>query len=199
MTIRVRNPSVELPVDDLWTIQVQVTDIEGEQAEDTLIFTVTDPAGATLLPTVVDDGCGWYSAAVTVDAAGRWVAAIAGLVYGAAAATAYASGIVDAAGMPVLADVDEYLGNHSHSDDELQDALDAEAANQRKVCRVPAEYGADLRQALLRRVARNLAMRRQKLGLILPGDEGSDRASFIPRLDAEIRRFEGPYRRLKVG
>ena len=190
--------AIELPVSGVWTLSVAVTDPDGAPVDVTPAVTITLPGGSTATPTAEPVTAGVYRAEYVVAAAGRYVARVTTPVNGAADFTAHVTAAVAAADMPDLADCNEYLGEHSHTDDELQDALDAEAANQRRVCRVPAAYGADLRQALLRRVARNLAMRRQKLGLILPGDDAGS-ASFIPRLDGEIRRFEAPYRRLPVG
>lgn len=98
---------------------------------------------------------------------------------------------------PVAADVAEYLGdNNSWTDEEVQAALDAESAAQRAVCRVRGVYPADLREALLRRVARNLAMRR--LPLAMPQGDAAAGGAVLPGRDPEVRRLEAPYRRLTV-
>lgn len=110
----------------------------------------------------------------------------------------FLAGIVEVLSLgnaPVLADVTAYLGATSWSDDEIDDALAAETAAQRAVCRVGSTYPADLREALLRRVARNLAMRGQPSSV--PTD--SDIPSFLPTVDPEVRRLERPYRKYPVG
>jgi hypothetical protein len=55
----------------------------------------------------------------------------------------------------------------------------------------------DLREALLRRVAANLA--RRQLGP-LPGPQGdSETPAIVPARDPEVRRLEGPWRKTTVG
>lgn len=211
MTIKpVGVATADLPVGGVWLMDVEVTDDADDDCltADTLTVTVTYPDGAEASPVPAELETGRYRTAFIVTMAGRYVARIVGAVHGTAVFAAQARAVTPQFGMPTIEDLRGdpeadpptlgYLGVNSHSDEDIQDALDAEAANQRRVCRVPAEYGPDLRQALLRRVARNLAMRRQKLGMIMPGDENAQ-ATFIPRVDAEIRRFEAPYRRLPVG
>lgn len=198
MTVRARSStSADLPVGDVWAIDVRVTDADGCAADDAPVVTVTLPAGSTATPAVEDRGNGCYRAEYTVGTTGRYVARAVTASHGAADFTAYVSATVAGTAMPDIADLDAYLKTHSATDDELQDALDAEAANQRKVCKVPAAYSADLRQALLRRCARNLAMRRIPLA-VLQGDAETG-STTLPGSDPEVRRFERPYRRLKVG
>lgn len=189
--------ATELALNGRWVIDACVTDADGKAAADTLTITVTDPAGVTSTPTA-DDGVtvGSYQAVIPVDQAGRWVAAIVGAAYGAAAATVYVTDVVTAAAMPTVPDLDDYLGTHSWSDDDLAEALDAEASAQRRVCRIPADYPPDLRSALLRRAQFHLAMRRVQLGVI-PGD--AERDTIRPGFDPEVRRLERPYRKLPVG
>lgn len=100
-------------------------------------------------------------------------------------------------------DLDAYLGGagkHSWSDDELQEAIDIEAAAQRRVCRIPAGGDApDLKAALLRRGARFLDMKRQQT------EGGGDSNDFEPPAriplgrDQEIRRYEAPWRKVVAG
>lgn len=99
--------------------------------------------------------------------------------------------------LPVLADVKSYMGETSYDDSTLTAALAAETAAQARSCRIPSPYPDDLREALLRRVARNIALRGQPLG-VLEGDGGSV-AGFLPRQDPEVRRLEAPFRRLTFG
>lgn len=101
---------------------------------------------------------------------------------------------------PVLADVQEYLtvsGQAGSWDvSELTRALAAEDAAQSRMCRRPlvdADWGDDLSEALLRRVARNLAMRKAPLGLTQ--SSGELEATRISGVDPEIRRLEGPHRK----
>ena len=58
-------------------------------------------------------------------------------------------------------------------------------------------YPKDLRQALLRRVQRNLALRALPLA-VLQGDAEAG-STILPGKDLEVRRLEGPFRRLLVG
>jgi hypothetical protein len=201
--------SADLPVGGVWLFDAVVRDSDGCLTSDTLTVTVTKPDGTGATPVAELVTTGRYRVSFVATIAGRYVARVVGAAHGVATYAVHANAVTPGSGMPTLVDLrgdpdadpdptTGYLGATSHTDDEIQDALDAEAANQRAVCDVPAEYTADLRQALLRRVARNLAMRRQKLGLIMPSDEASQ-ATFIPRLDGEIRRLEGPHRRLPVG
>jgi hypothetical protein len=100
-------------------------------------------------------------------------------------------------GLPTVSEVRAYLGVAvSHTDEVLTDALDAESAAQARVCRVDeANYPADLRQALMRRIARNLSMRRLPLG-VQTDETGGYR---IGATDPEVRRLEAPHRRVVVG
>jgi hypothetical protein len=199
-------PSVDLPVGGVWLIDVVVFDVDGEHTDDAPVVTVTLPGGGTASPSVSDLGWGHFRAAYVVGSVGRYVARAVTSVNGAADFTAFVTATVAATGMPGLIDLRGdpdadpptvgYLGAGSATDDQIQDALDAEAAAQRRVCRVPADYPADLRQALLRRVARNLAMRGQPF-LTVPGDDGA--ISVTPSRDPEVRRLEGPYRKLVMG
>jgi len=189
--------SQDLPLLGVWAIEVC--------ADAVPVVTVTLPDGSTATPLVTDVTSG-YRAEVTVATVGRYVARVVG-TDGAVDFTAYVTGIVAAQGMPDLEalrgdpDADPptfgYLGETSATDEELQDALDAEAAAQRAVCRVPAAYPADLRQALLRRVARNLALRGLPI-MVLRGDAETG-STIPPGRDAEVRRLEAPHRKLVMG
>lgn len=98
---------------------------------------------------------------------------------------------------PTHADVTAYMGpaGTTYSEDEITKALAAETAAQRRVCRISGnDLPPDLLEALLRRVARNLSMRRLPLGVM--GDEAGTR---LGSTDPEVRRLEGPYRKLTVG
>lgn len=189
----------DLIVGQMWQIRVCSSELP------TLV--VTKPDGTTLSPAVVFElEYGYfnsmYLAEVGPVVAGRYIAAATTATQGSLIFQALALAVTTNALLPTFADVDDYLGGagaHSWTDEQLADALDAEAANQRRVCQVPAAYPDDLRQALLRRAARNLAMRRQLTEQ--PRTDGDfDAPSFVsPGRDAEVRRFEAPWRRVGIG
>lgn len=179
-----------------WPIDVSVTDSDDIAAEDTLTVAITDPSGAETAGTVEDLGIlGCYRVTVAVDTPGRWIAIITG-ANGVNGSAVWVSDAVAGVAMPTVTDLDAYLGTHSWSDDDLAEALDAEASAQRRVCRIPAAYPPDLRSALLRRAQFHLAMKRVTLGVI-PGD--AERDAIRPGSDPEVRRFERPYRKLPTG
>jgi hypothetical protein len=103
-------------------------------------------------------------------------------------------------GPPGLTAVKNYLstnGATSATDAAVTEALAAEQANQRKACHTE-DYGPDLAEALKRRVARNLAARAVPIASFTTFDGGSV-AARVQRWDAEVSKFEGPYRRVVVG
>lgn len=172
----------------------------------TVSVVVTTSAGGTTSPTATYDAtCGEWRATYTPSAAGRYIATVtvtdADSDFGDSQvlrAVSYVGTVVGEAAMPDRAEVVVYLGETSFSDAELDDALAAEAAAQRARCRIPAAYPADLRQALLRRVARNLAARSVPVASFTSFDGGGT-ATRVPMLDPEILRLEAPYRHLVVG
>jgi hypothetical protein len=193
--------SVQLDVGDVWYLGVSVTDDDGDALAATVSVTVTTPSGATSTPTVTaEDETGYYTATYTVSAAGRYLATmtVSGDAVGVAPFTAWADSPVAASGMPTLAQVKTYLGSTSFTDGEITDAMSAEFAAQRARCRITPVYTDDLAQALKRRVARNLAARAIPVASFTSFDGGVS-STRVPMLDAEIVRFEAPYRRLKVG
>lgn len=211
MTVRAStDTSVNLPVGGLWRIEVIATDSDGLDLVTPPVVTVTTPGGATATPVAVAGPGSVWAAEYVISAAGRHTARVTTGTAGAADFTAYATAIVAAAGMPTLADLrgaseerddpDDlgYLGENGATDAEITDALDAEASAQRDAVRVPAAYPASLRQALMRRVARNLAMRGLPLA-VLQGDAEAGDTTVLPGNDPEVRRLERPHRRLKVG
>lgn len=210
MTVRVlAGGSVSLPVGGVWEMTVAVLDADGIAAAEEPVITVTTPAAGTATPDVELVCAGVYRAVYVTAAGGRHTARAVTATLGAADLTAYATAITAAAAMPDLDDLRGdpggdpptygYLGQNTWTDAELQGALDAEAAAQRSACRVPAAYPADLREALLRRVAVNLAKRQLPL-MMLQGDaEAGSTTSFVPGRDAEVRRLEGPFRKLRMG
>lgn len=114
--------------------------------------------------------------------------------------------------MPVAPDLDAvlaYLGpDHSWSDDQIDAALSAEIAAQKRVVAFPPDplppaeplpYPADLAEALCRRVAANLANRALPLGVSAAMSEMAISTTRVGGGDAEVRRLERPWRRLVVG
>lgn len=104
---------------------------------------------------------------------------------------------------PDLTAAKAYLGPSAagFGDDQISAALATETLAQKSVCRVPLDqdenesYPADLAEALLRRVARNLAVRNVPLGVqTTPLGEVLRFSSSDP----ETRRLEAPYRRVAV-
>jgi hypothetical protein len=96
-------------------------------------------------------------------------------------------------------DLIDYLGGSwgESNEDLLQSVLDAETAAQSARCRVSDPSPADLDEALKRRVARNLEMR--KIPLAVPQGDAEAGPVFVPGTDPEVRRLEAPYRRLVIG
>lgn len=202
MTVYARSSaSVDLPIGGVWAVEVHVTDADGDDvAGATVVVTVTLPAGGTATPTVTELSCGRYRAEYVVATAGRYIARAVTTTYGTADFTAWVTATVAGTAMPNLAAAKVYLKideDDTSQDVDIADALAAEAAAQRAVCRVPAAYPDDLRQALLRRVARNLALRGLPI-MVLRGDAESG-STIPPGRDSEVRRFEGPYRKLRTG
>ncbi|MBI4941860.1 MAG: hypothetical protein HY830_14040 [Actinobacteria bacterium] len=147
--------------------------------------------------TLTNPETGRYQLDYTPAQVGRYVAVAT--FTGANAGVAVDVFDVLAAGLSVvtLADVQAYLGDVSWTGPEIQQALDAERAAQRRRCRVD-DYGHDLREALCRRVARNLAARAVPVASFT-SFEGGATSTRVPTKDPEISRLEGPYLRMVVG
>jgi hypothetical protein len=197
------------PVAGVWDVLVRVVDSNGDPVADVPTVTITLPDGTTAAPvmTALPPGCGYFYLPYTVAATGRYVAHVVATGNGAADFTVWVEPITPASGMPTLQDLrgpdvpdpDDpgYLGVNSWTDAQITEALEAEAAAQRTKCAVPADYPPDLRSALLRRVARHLAMTRLPLA-VLSGDPDVD-AVRIFGTDPEIRRLEAGYPRWVIG
>lgn len=86
------------------------------------------------------------------------------------------------------------------SDGQLRDIYNAEVTLQEEFCRtVPYDWG--LRLALMRRCARTAAARGLPLGTLpvqMTGYPDAYGAMLIPRLDAEVERYEAPRRVIAV-
>jgi hypothetical protein len=194
----ISNPSADVSVGGLWEVAVTVRDADGNLSAIVPDLTITPPDGTPDAPVAMTQlAAGVYRTLVSIDAGGRWIGRADADTAGVGDVTAWASSPVSGTGMPNLTAVKTYLRETSFTDADIQDALDAEAAAQRDVCRIPANYPTSLRQALLRRVMRNLAMRTLPLAVLESDAEGGD--TVLPGRDPEVRRYEGPYRKLIVG
>ena len=195
------NTSVELQLNGHWVMEFAVLDDDYCLVTNpTVTVTVTNPSGAVTSPTATAINTGIYRVSVQVDQNGRWVSSVSVTNYGTLGYAAWVEGVSTTTDLPSLTDLKNYLsdGNPDYlpsvSDGQLQEALEAEAAAQRRVCNVGAIYPTDLRQALLRRVARNLALR----GLpeaVFQGDAETG-SLVLPGRDPEVRRLEAGHRKL---
>jgi len=195
------NTSVELQLNGHWVMEFAVFDDNYCLVTDpTIAVLVTRPSGGTLSPTATAINTGIYRASLQTDENGRWVSSVNVTNYGSIGYAAWVEGVSTNTDLPSLTDVKNYLSDGdpdslpSVSDAQLQEALEAEAAAQRRVCNVGATYPVDLRQALLRRVARNLALRGLPI-MVLQGD--AETGSLVPPgRDPEVRRLEAGHRKL---
>jgi len=104
---------------------------------------------------------------------------------------------------PTFVTVKAYLGtDHSWTDGDLAGALAAEKQAQAKRCRTPPDdsvWPADLVEALMRRVAANLANRSLPLGVSTVLSDMNAATTRVGGLDREVRRLEAPYRKAAIG
>lgn len=104
---------------------------------------------------------------------------------------------------PDLPAVKAYLGpDVTWGDSEITEALTAETAAQARACRIPDgtdAYPADLDEALCRRVAHNLALRGLPLGVQASVSDMAVATTRVGGMDAEVRRLEGPWRKVMFG
>lgn len=105
---------------------------------------------------------------------------------------------------PDLLAVKAYLGDNlgSWDDAAVEEARVAEIAAQSRACRIPVEegpYPADLDEALCRRVAHNLALRPLPLGVQANVSDMAVATTRVGGMDAEVRRLEGPWRKVMFG
>jgi hypothetical protein len=184
---------VQLDVGDTWTLGVAVP------AGSTVAVQVTSPSGDTATPTPVTTG-GRVAVQVPLEEAGRYLAVVTvtGETSEVIPFTAHAAEPTATDDLPDVEELKGYLGDTSATDDEIEDALDAEMAAQLRLCDVPAAYPDDLRQALKRRVARNLAARGVPIAQFTSFDTGAV-TSRVTRTDAEVVRLEAPFRKVVVG
>lgn len=184
---------------EAWTLAFWTLDDLGRvNTGETPTVTVTLPDGSTATPVPVLQPDSSWLVAYTLATAGRYLAHLATLV-DAQDIAAYVDMPTTVSGMPTAADVSVYLGQSaaSWSMARITQAFNAERAAQRARCGERAVYPDDLREALFRRVQRNLAM--QRIPLAVPTGDADGGPTVIPGRDPEVRRLEGPYRRRVMG
>jgi len=188
-------------VGDTWRGWFVVSDDDGwSAAPDTLTLEVTLPDATTDTGVVTErDPVGLYELTYDVVQSGRHelVVTATSTTFGNDVMTMVLAARATTGTLPTLPVVAAYLGETSATMDEIADALAAETLAQSRACFVPVDYPADLAQALKRRVARNLAARAVPIATFTSFEGGSTSAR-VPKLDAEIVRFEAPYRRWPV-
>ncbi len=193
---------VDRAIGQQWLIRVRSSELP--------TLTVLLPDGTTMLPAVefsaetVYTEWSTYVATLAPQDPGRYIAAVTTATQGSLIFQAMVAAITLNAAMPDADDLDGWIkagsGSHSWTDAELARALAVESAAQRRVCNVPAAYPDDLREALLRRAARSLFMRRQLTEM--PRSDAGDfdlPPTMPPGRDAEVRRLEAPFRKLITG
>lgn len=201
MTLRLlTSPSVTRPIGVPWEMIFTSRDADGYWLDDAPVVTITLPDATTVAATVESEDLGCYTVLYVPLTVGRYTAhAVTALGYALDLLAVVTPSVVP---LPDSDDLDAYLGGsteHAWTDAEMVEALAAETAAQMRMCRVPANYPEDLREALLRRAARNLAMRRQLTAE--PRGEGDvELPAVLPvAADPEVRRLEKPWRRLPIG
>lgn len=110
-------------------------------------------------------------------------------------------------GAPDVDTVKEYLGSTDWTDEEIESAFGSEKAAQAKVCIVPTptdlvpdpDWDPDLVEALCRRVAHNLELRRLPLGLKTSLSETTVASTRVGGTDAEVLRLEAPFKPVVFG
>lgn len=178
-----------------WTVK---DDSGNPVAPATATLTITLPDGTTTTPTLSNPSTGVYKYDYVNLAPGPHSALFKTTGTGTTVAEQDAWDTYAAAQSYVtLAEVKAYLGDTSIADGELNNIIAAEQAAQARKCRIDL-YSPDLKEALKRRVARNIAARNIPVAQFTSFEGGSTSTS-VPRNDAEINRLEGPYRKLRVG
>jgi hypothetical protein len=183
----------------LWSATLAITNDRGQPTSDTLAITVVDDQGAIVADATAVSTRPWY---------GRHRVNVTGLVTpgaytvrvaGTDDLVEFAVEVADQpAKVPDVDDVRAYLGESAdqYDDAEIDGALAAERQRQRDACTIPARYTAALREALMRRVQRNLAMR------LLPLALQSDNDGTAVRLggdDPIVRSIEARYPKMVTG
>ena len=196
---RIGGPSALLNLGAEWSLAFVTFDVNGVRSNAvTPVVTVTRPDASTVAPVPTYQGYGIWEAVYAVAASGRHLAHVS-TTEDALDFAAYVGMPVTESGMPTATDASVYLGQNAGtwSMAEIAGALAAERTAQRDRCGERAIYPDSLREALLRRVQRNLALRR--LPLAMAGGDSDVGPTVIPGRDPEVRRLEAPYRKRVVG
>lgn len=184
---------VQLDMGDTWIFSVSIP------AGATAVVVVTNPEGEQSTPVPVEE-TELVTVHVLLDAEGRYLAVVTVELDDVTDVVPFTAWAAAPGGPPGLTAVKAYLssnGGTSAPDDVITEALNAEAANQRIMCYTDS-YGYDLAEALKRRVARNLAARSVPIASFTTFEGGATQQR-VQRYDAEVSRFESPYRRVVVG
>lgn len=181
-----------------WVLRVLVADETGAPPATVPTVEITTPGGA-VGPFDMDatDCTGVYRLTYFTGVIGRHTAIALHPEHGAASFVAEVVDVVDTADLPSVESCNNYMGEHSYTDEDVADALAQERDAQYRVCRVPATYPNDLRGALHRRVQRALHMR--ALALAVRETTDGESQVIVPGNDPEVRRLEKPWRRLPIG
>jgi hypothetical protein len=195
-------------VGDAWPLVFMVRDTDMSLVSGvTPTVAITLPDGTTGVAPPLDTDPVWSGGAYrfdyTLTVPGRHLATVDAVGYGRQVFVAWGREATPTNTLPTVDDVDDYLrsgaGNHSWTTADMAGALAAETDAQRRVCRVGPAYTADLREALLRRVQRNLALRPNPMAMTRGDAEAGDPQQPLPRHDPEVSRLERPYRKLPIG
>jgi len=207
MTVRaLSNEQAELTVGQVWQIIVE--------AEELPVLVILLPDGSTLTPVVTFEQVAGYErnvlawgnyayvAELIPTLPGRYIASASTTDGANALLQAWVGAVTQNTALPTADDLSAWLGGsdaHSYTDEELEQELAAATAAQRRVCRIPVAYPDDLREALMRRAARLLYMRRQLTAL--PRDEGDFNlpATAPPGRDYTTKDLEAPWLKIVVG
>jgi hypothetical protein len=197
----VRGDNAAVIVGSTWVVEFYTTDLYGFLGDSEPVVTVTLPDGTTDVPDfTAGTENGVYQVRIDIPKSGRYIAAISSSYTDTKYVSAEALPVTSENEMPTAGDVLMYLGRDGEPDDswsvqEVNRALAAERSAQARRCRIPATYPPDLRQALLRRVQRALALSQQPR--IAGFDDGE--APILPTNDPEVRRLESPYKKVILG
>lgn len=163
----------------------------------TAVLTVTKPDGTTETPTITEDTdtIGLFELDYSPGSVGAYSAVFVTTGPNGADATAWMV-VAGTAYVIQPVDVSAYLGDVTATNEQITLAIATEQAAQARRCRVD-DYGPDLRGALLRRVARNLAAAQVPIAQFSSFD-GVSTGARVTTLDPEIERLERPYLRWAV-
>jgi hypothetical protein len=196
--------SAFLNVGAVWHVSVLTRDADGYAVDDDPpVVTVTLPDASTVPVAAENISTGVWRALYVPATAGRFLAAAVTTALGRADFAAIVTGVASNASLPTFEDVRAYSGSEydlaAWEDETITETLATETLNQARMCDVPAAYPDDLREALVRRAVLNLARRRHLVDDGATGDDTMIPPPPPPSRDPEVRRLEGPHRRLVMG